>query len=412
MARPDLRFVRLCVFVTLAVTLAVQAFGRDQDDAQATTLELVQTTPVETELGLPGLREAHEVWPERIAGATRSLDLAHFYASNAEGSRLEPVLAALEAAVGRGVRLRFLADARFQQTYPDTLARIDAWEGAEVRIYDLGALGGGVLHAKWMLIDGREGFVGSQNFDWRALEHIQELGLRFTGPELCAAFGELFELDWRQAADESTPVTWGAEGELAFPVTAVDGTRVTPVFSPQGMLPRPELWDLPRLVRAIEDARRSVRLQLLNYRSVGYDRTYWDGLETPLRAAAARGVSVEILCSHWATAAGTIEGLKSLQALRNVEVRILTVPPLASGEFIPFGRVAHAKLMVVDGRTGWVGTSNGSRDYFHASRNVGLFLEGGPIATQLESYFAVGWASEHAETLDLGRDYPPPRRER
>ena len=178
------------------------------------------------------------------------------------------------------------------------------------------------------------------------------------------------------------------------------------------MLPREELWDLPRLVQAIDGAGTAVRLQLLNYRAVGYDRTYWDGLERPLRSAAARGVSVELLCSHWATAAGTVEGLKSLQALDNIEVRILTVPPLASGEFVPFGRVAHSKLLVVDGRVAWVGSSNGSRDYFHGSRNAGLLLEGGPLPGQLERYFALGWASEHAQGLDLARDYPPPRRER
>lgn len=45
---------------------------------------------------------------------------------------------------------------------------------------------GGVQHAK---------YFGSQNFDWRAIEHIQELGLRVRVPEVVQALGALFEYD-------------------------------------------------------------------------------------------------------------------------------------------------------------------------------------------------------------------------
>ena len=50
-----------------------------------------------------------------------------------------------------------------------------------------------------------------------------------------------------------------------------------------------------------------------------------------------------------------------------------TVPAAASG-FIPFGRVAHAKYMAVDGRLAWVGTSNWEGNYFRGSRNVDIAI--------------------------------------
>ena len=43
---------------------------------------------------------------------------------------------------------------------------------------DIGTVAGGVQHAKFFIVDGEEVFLGSQNFDWRALKHIHELGVR------------------------------------------------------------------------------------------------------------------------------------------------------------------------------------------------------------------------------------------
>ncbi len=75
--------------------------------------------------------------------------------------------------------------------------------------------------------------------------------------------------------------------------------------------------------------------------------------------------------SHWSKKRPAIEALQALEPLRNLTVRLNTIPPW-SGGFIPFARVDHSKYMVVDGRIGWVGTSNWSGDYFDSSRNVEL----------------------------------------
>lgn len=397
-----MRIVALALFLLASPALA-------QHEIREEILELVESSPVETTLDHPDLRDAWQVWPEMIGRATRTLDITQFYISNEPGSRLEPVLAAVEKAAARGVRVRLLSDKRFEKTYPESLARLRARKGIEVRIIDYGALTNGVLHAKYFVVDGREVFLGSQNFDWRSLEHIQELGVRIVEPAVARAVLDVFETDWGivgQGKDFRAPAN-----RYEFPATVGEGPaapRVTAVFSPTGWIPDEKLWDLPRLVEMIDGAKTRVRVQLHAYKTKSYGDTYFDTLESALRRAAGRGVQVQLLMGHWATGAGSIEGLQSLQALPGIDVRVLTVPAAASG-FIPFGRVAHAKYMAVDGRLAWVGTSNWEGNYFRGSRNVGLIVENDALAARLDKFFEDNWGSEYSRDVDPCAKYPAPR---
>jgi len=170
----------------------------------APAFELVETAPIETTLDHPELRDAADVWPEMIAAARTSIDLGEFYASNQPGSRLEPVVRALETAIARGVRVRFLAELGFVKTYPDTLERL-AQAGAAVRHLDLKHTTGGILHAKYFIVDDRDAFFGSQNFDYRALEHNYELGARTDDPALVGGLAAIFAADWARAGGEPAP---------------------------------------------------------------------------------------------------------------------------------------------------------------------------------------------------------------
>lgn len=375
-------------------------------------LELVESFPVETTLDHPDLRDAYVVWPEMIDRAQKTLDFAEFYASDdpeSKQSRLETVTQAVERAAARGVKVRFLAEKVFQKTYPELLARLDAKDGIEVRIYDFGALAGGVLHAKYFLVDGRELYVGSQNYDWRALQHIQELGVRVMEPSVARAYADVFETDWALAGGGDRRNR--TRSEYLFPAAVGEGAdapQVTPVFSPTGWLPDPTLWDLPRLVEMIDRATRTVRLQLLTYKTTSRDGSYFDTLDAALRRAASRGVQVQLLLSDWSKRKGTIEGLQSLQTIPGIDVRMSTIPPF-SGGFVPFARVAHAKYMVVDGRRAWLGTSNWEGDYFTQSRNAGLVIDSPKVGERLDRYFARVWGSTYAYDVDACATYEPPR---
>ncbi len=378
------------------------------------SMRLVESFPVETDLDHGDIPQTLPVWLEMIEGAEAEICLAHFYAVSAEGSGVERVVGALKAAGERGVRVRLLVADTFQETYPDLPARLGAMEGIEQRWIDFGA---GVMHAKYMTVDGAEAFLGSPNLDYRALDHIQELGVHLRSKRLTRSLTDLFERDWAKAGGERRP--WPRAPRGIYPLSiALDGkqagasdpvTRVTPVFSPSGRLPDEGLFDLPRLVAALEAATRSIRVQVLTYDTVGYDRGYFPELEEALRAAAARGVTVQLLVADWGKRRGVIEGLQSLACLEGIEVRFMVIPEW-SGGYLPFARVSHPKLLVVDESLAWIGSSNWERSYFTTSRNAGLLLEGEAVGKRLASWFDRGWSSEYAEPVLPGKTYEARRR--
>ncbi|HVE82254.1 MAG TPA: phospholipase D-like domain-containing protein, partial [Myxococcales bacterium] len=329
---------------------------------------LVESAPVETSLDHPDIPDAKDVWPELLASAKKSLDVAEFYVVDEPGKPLHPVLQAVETAAARGVQVRLLADAGFARTYPESLDRLARVPGITVRRYDVKSLMGGILHAKYFVVDRERAYLGSQNFDWRSLEHIQELGVEVSQGQVAGALEDVFETDWALAGGGDRAARVRTVPGSAFPVQA-GGAKLTLVADPKGWLPDESLWSLPRLVALVDSARRDVRVQVLTYRARGKVAPFPE-LEEALRRAAARGVKVELLVSNWSQRPATLDGLKALHAPPGLTVKLVTIPQW-SGGFIPYARVVHAKYLVVDGRAAWVGTSNWERDYFFESRNVG-----------------------------------------
>ena len=66
------------------------------------------------------------------------------------------------------------------------------------------------MHAKYFVVDGEEAFVGSQNFDWRALEHIHEMGAHVRVPAFGRALAAVFLEDWDIAETLGTPQPVGS----------------------------------------------------------------------------------------------------------------------------------------------------------------------------------------------------------
>lgn len=398
--------------VAILVACAPTRSSLPPADRVEVPFELVETSPVETRLHHPELAQAKDVWWAMIQRSAVSLDFAEFYASNAPGSSLERIVQAIESAADRGVKVRFLSEENFYKTYPETLDRLAAHRGIEVRRYPTAQLSGGVMHAKYFIVDGKQAFLGSQNFDWRSLEHIQELGARVAIPAVVGALSDVYETDWALAGGSPRDARVQAHrGQDRFPVAVpFDGEtlRITPVFSPKGWLPDESLWDLPHLVAAIDAARKTVRVQLLTYRAESRDGAPFRELDSALRRAAGRGVAVQLLVSHWSKRKYLIQELQRLHAPPQLQVKLITIPPW-SGGFIPFARVSHAKYLVVDGERAWVGTSNWERDYFERSRNVGLLLESRRIGSELDRFFLDGWDSPYAELVDPAAAYEEPK---
>ena len=391
--------------------------------AWAAPLQLGESVPEKTTLDDPEVDDAQQIWLAMIASAQSHIDLSQFYVSPREGKqqgRLKPVLDALDDAAGRGVTIRFIIDAKFARTYPDTLTQLQKNDSVEVRQLDLQPHSGGVQHAKYFVVDGKVAWLGSQNFDWRSLQHITELGVRLEEPTLVGDLQKVFEIDWALAggADNIT-----AAGSTKTPDVAREGPATTLVYeegeveailvaSPRSMLPEGVDWDLPHIIAAIDGAKHRVHAQVMSYALIGYDKKYWDTLDTALRRAAARGVEVQFIVADWSMSKKKQDALKSLQVMSHLEVRVMSIPQIDGEDFVEFGRVVHAKYLVVDGKWSWVGTSNWSRDYFHGSRNVGVVVQGKSFGADLDQWFERMWNSEYAQTIDPSKSYTAPPRQK
>jgi phosphatidylserine/phosphatidylglycerophosphate/cardiolipin synthase-like enzyme len=362
------------------------------------TVSLAESVPRGTALDDPQIPAAAAVWLDMIGSARRTIHLEQFYVSPEPGEALDPVLDALAAAGARGVAVDLVADAKFAKVYPAPLAAWAERPAHRVRALDLQATAGGVQHAKFFVVDGREAYLGSQNFDWRALTHIHELGIRTDAPPVVAGLEAIFAHDWARAAGEPAPA--GAAAPPGPTAVLFEGSPATVelVASPESLLPPGVPWDLPRLVAAVDGAASRVRWTSLSISEVaeaGEGAAPWTQLTDAFRRAGARGVSVEVLVSHWGLKGPKGDALRSLAAAPGVAVRVLTVPPFSEAD-PPFSRVNHAKFLTVDGSAAWLGTSNLSLDYFFRSRNVGLMLTGGALVARLDGVFTRLWSAPYA----------------
>ncbi len=384
----------------------------------APPVQLVETRPVESALGNPALPSAHDVWVEMIRGARQTLEIEQFYLSTWPGEPLQDVLDAIGEAASRGVKVRLILDARMYRTYPQPADSLRGVPGIEVRLLRMGPIAGGIQHAKFFIVDGEDAFLGSQNFDWRALKHIHELGVRVRDARVAGTLREAFEWDWEAAGDQiagrdstgarvrARPSRAGARATSARIVQAPgDTVEVRPSYSPQKFIPDPALWDRDAIVRLLDSARREVVVQLLTY-AVAEHRERDDALDAALRRAAGRGVKVRLVVSDWEADSPRIADLQRLAEIPNVEARLSTVPEW-SGGYIPFARVEHCKYAVVDSLSTWVGTSNWEPGYFHGSRNVAVTIRNRAIALDARKVFEASWRAPGTRVVKAGGKYEP-----
>jgi phosphatidylserine/phosphatidylglycerophosphate/cardiolipin synthase-like enzyme len=414
-----LRRSRALVPAALTALALLLALVRGEGRAQTPPgigppVQLVETIPVETQLGDPRLPSAAKVWVEMIDGARRTLQLEHFYLSHWPGEPTGPVLDAIGRAARRGVEVRIILDTRFHATYPQPADSLGQVPGIRVRWIDMkNVSGGGVQHGKWMIVDGEQTFVGSQNFDWRALSHIHELGVRVRDVRVAGLFQRVFEADWLSAAPGAQPRPQVHPPmrvamtmlPLAIPQAPGDSLLLWPSFSPLGAIPDSSLWDLTAILRLLDGARSEIVAQMLTYGSGrGSDRD--STIDLALRRAAARGVKVKLLVSDWEADNPRIRDLQRLSEVPNVEIKLSSVPEW-SGGYIPFARVEHCKYLVADSIWTWVGTSNWEPDYFRSSRNAAISVRNRPIALQARGIFATGWKSPTAKAVRQDMTFTP-----
>lgn len=393
-----------CLFACCIVLLVFPVTGIAQP-AGYPDFEIVESVPLETNLENSDVRNAHDVWLEMINGAKRSLDIEEFYISDQKGEPLEDVLKAIVDAGARGVAVRIIIDASMHRTYPYPADSLGACKNIAVRVIDIKALlGGGVQHAKFFIVDGLQVYVGSQNFDWRSLNHIHEIGVRMMQPEAITVYRDIFSIDWR-LAEKNDPAlidSFVVHKEYHLPIRVAEspGDTLTffPTMSPKRLLTDSTLWDETNIVRLIDGAARNVSVQALTYSAQERGGERYAALDDALRRAAARGVTVRLLVSDWSLGRGAIESLKSLAGVPNIDVKYTAIPDY-SARYIPFGRVEHCKFLVVDSTRCWIGTSNLEKGYFYSLRNMGVVVDNQRINGIMQRIFRKSWDGLYAHPI-------------
>jgi len=104
------------------------------------------------------------------------------------------VTTALEAAAQRGV------DVEVCMTYSsDWKNAFSDLKSSGVHIRTFAASASLYIHAKMILVDGREAFVGSENFSPTSLDNNRELGLIVNDSNILNLLNKIFQNDWQNA---------------------------------------------------------------------------------------------------------------------------------------------------------------------------------------------------------------------
>lgn len=417
-----LRFLRNAAVGGLFLVASSAAAAAAASVPAPADFQIVESVPEATLYGEPGVPRTQAVWLQMIRQARKTIDIAAFYITEKPNGPLKPVLDALAARARAGVPVRILMDQSFFKSSADSVNWLRQVPNITIRVLPVDTLTGGVLHAKYMVVDGQSVFVGSQNWDWRALSQIHEIGARIDNRRFAQTFDAVFDFDWQLAAKPDLPKA--AEAAMQppsfAPATEQDpvlldaGSRdpliAFPAFSPPSLIPHWVTAEQPALVRMIEASQHILRIQVMTFSALRHygPKGWWPQLDTALRDAAARGVQVHIIVADWALRGSMQAYLQSLAALPNITVKFSHLPPAPEG-FIPYARVEHAKYAVADDNSVYIGTGNWEWSYFNNTVDASVFVHGAAPAKTLTAIFDRDWNGPYVTTIEPGQHYAPPR---
>ena len=407
---------RFTFYVLLFTVLLIIQNGKAQDN-----FYLVESVPVETVLEQSKLPRAADVWLEMINGARSTLDIETFYIANEKGEVLEKILKAVKDAAARGVKVRVIIDESFYKSSEKSADELDNIPNITLRKINFKKIAGGVMHAKYFVVDEKDLFIGSQNTDWRALKHIHEMGVRVKSEKIAKTFMNIFEIDWqlceeygdakiKELKKKYSQNIISYKNPVKINSTDYGIVKLYPAFSTAGVTPAKCSKEITELVRIIKKSKSSLNIQMYSYSLKGESKGEdFDKIDKALRDAAARGVKIKIIFSNWAIKKGATENIQELSTVPNIEIKFSNIPEY-SGGFIPYSRVQHCKYFIADSDMSWVSTSNWERGYFYESRNATMIIQSRKVNSALEEVFSRVWNSSLVEKVEADKVYQSVKR--
>jgi len=447
--------VLIIIFITIAYLVARQA-GDGGDGGKFTTtcsegpscrMTLIETIPsvMKYKKG-PVHEEIHDHWRRLIKSANKSIDILSFYWTmldsdvktakgknhHKESKNGELVFADLKDAAKRGVKIRIVQNSENKDT-----DELKIHDNIIVRTLDMKRLlKAGIIHTKQFTVDGTDAYVGSANFDWRALSEVKELGVSlYSCPCMVADVAKIFETNWMLAKEGSKiPTRWptkywtqyNKDNPISVRASGRPAMKAYWSTSPPQFCAPKRTSDLAAILDMISKAKKYVYISVMDYvPAIMYvkPKQYWDKIDRALRAAVYdRGITVHLMASKWgSTRQQEIIFLKSLNTFGkmpgingSLSVKMFEMP---ANPDIPYTRVSHAKYMVTD-QAIFVSTSNWSGDYFENTGGVSLILKeegtkgakgsGESMHKDLRNTFIRDWESQYAYSVDKAVDIVNP----
>jgi phosphatidylserine/phosphatidylglycerophosphate/cardiolipin synthase-like enzyme len=277
------------------------------------------------------------------------------------------ILAHLEAALRRGVRVRAIVDR----------GKYEALASEEENLARFLTSAGGRLHLsnpifprsfpKIILVDTNLLVYGSACLDQTTFMHYRDFVATETDPEILRELRRLFENDWAYSAEI------GKEPPPFNPTPPIAGSDliVSPVNAAE------------RLVRLYQAASRTLDV----YTELLGNPT----LESELAAAVGRGVRVRLIAPervNGGTAAIDQLQFDALTALAAAGVEVHVSGPDETAR-LPY---MHARAAVVDAATAYLGSVSLSPDSITFNREMGLILRQHSLVRALAAQFRSDYA--------------------
>lgn len=215
--------------------------------------------------------------------------------------------------------------------------------------------------------------------------------------------GKIFEQYWLAAAGTTLPV-WPSSVFTDYNLQNPMVVAGQPLFissGPNEYAPRGRVNELDALLGVINSANKTLKFAVMDYipTSMFYKQGfYWPLVDDALRAAAFRGVNVQLMFSVWNnTNFKELPYWRSLDQIYNIQVKAYILPDSPFGPPVPYTRVSHSKYVITEGRA-YITTSNCGADYYITTGgvSVNLMSSSGPAFQSIDQMFNADWNSQFA----------------
>ena len=347
------------IIYTLFLVILSCSAQNNNDNHKNADLKINESTSVQF-FTTPDI-QGHKVIIDAIHNAKASIKLWMFNLTDAA------VVKELIAARQRGLDIRIILNKDMFSNI-DAVSTVDlskkglssaetvyALKAADLTVYK-SSDAFSISHAKTMIVDDTYAWITTMNLTMN-FKVQRDAGLKIEDPLVISDLLKLFSDDILNAGDHGARTTAPVSPNLVISPTTSEA----------------------KLLEFIDSAQTSIQVTVENF-SRG-------AMSEHLIAAAQKGIQVKVIapgCDLTPNPAFNFPVL-ALMEKSGVQSRVLVSPASAT---IPY---MHQKMMIVDGKSSFVGSENYSLNSLTKAREIGIILSSVPTAQFLSSTFNADW---------------------